>query len=637
MTQFKLLTSVCMAALLMAGGLYAQDKSLTMGSATGANVTLEVTLASDAAVQGFVLAVSYDPALTATDVRAAGATIANNAELVVPELLTGGFTLGVVMDFDPPYDGQVIPDGTSVVAEVDFTADVAGLALEPGEEADLPVVFAVAGLNSPLLYNTIVVGGMSYTAAEGVVLNDGNVKVVGKGDDLKIVSTLGADNVGTVTVPVVVDNNKPVEGYVLSVGHPTDITLDSIAIRAGSAAEAAEFFVAKIYANGGTFGVVMDFDAPYLGQVVDIGVGNELAAFTYSRPVDSPLPATRTVYPFDLTFVDGVFGSPLLYNTLVEGGMSVPPNPINGTVTFACVAPIEPETPAGFQFYVGGDLPPDSAPADLGCAVGSAGAEVKMVFYYTSVSDDPLIPSRPIQGISMAVTFPPILQVADLDPTGQGIVDATHLDGTVTKGINAEFVSFNANNTTGELVIGILVDSTPPVPINHMYPPRDTLGKVLNVYFTIPEGIACDTQFDINFQNPVFGAGTVPISNRVAVFNYSYPATFDNDGVGGCITVGGVAAFIRGDCNTDQWVDIADPAATMSYLFLGVFAPQCLDACDSNDDGVVDLADTVSTLRFLFKLGPILPAPGPYPPGGYDPTPDIYDLDLGCVAGDPCN
>ena len=80
------------------------------------------------------------------------------------------------------------------------------------------------------------------------------------------------------------------------------------------------------------------------------------------------------------------------------------------------------------------------------------------------------------------------------------------------------------------------------------------------------------------------------------------------------IVVGGTAAFLRGDCNTDRIVDIADPAATMSYLFLNVFEPACLDACDSNDDGLIDLADVVSTLRFLYKLGPMLPEPGPFQP-----------------------
>jgi len=103
----------------------------------------------------------------------------------------------------------------------------------------------------------------------------------------------------------------------------------------------------------------------------------------------------------------------------------------------------------------------------------------------------------------------------------------------------------------------------------------------------------------------------------------------------GEVCVAAVPAFKRGDCNFDGEVDIADPAATMSYVFLGVYHPPCLDACDSNDDGVIDLADTVKTLRFLFKFGSPPPAPGPYV-AGPDPTPDVYGLDLGCAAGDAC-
>jgi len=296
--------------------------------------------------------------------------------------------------------------------------------------------------------------------------------------------------------------------------------------------------------------------------------------------------------------------------------------------------PPEP-TVEGLNFYVGGDTAPETAPSDLGCAEGSAGSAAQVVFYYTSATE-------PLQGISMAVKFDAPLAVADLEDSGQGIVGTRHLEDTLTKALNAEFVSFNADNAAGELIIGILVDSTPPVPINHMYPPRDVLGKVLNIYFSIPADVPCTaadgspTQFNISFQDGLYGAGDVAISNRVAVFNESYPADISSD-YGACLTVSGQhdSEFIRGDCNSDELVDIADPAATMSYLFLGVYSPACLDACDSNDDGVVDLADAVMTLRWLFKLGPIIPMP--YPDRGPDTTPDIYGLDLGCETGDPCN
>ncbi len=64
-----------------------------------------------------------------------------------------------------------------------------------------------------------------------------------------------------------------------------------------------------------------------------------------------------------------------------------------------------------FDFYVGGDLPPDSSPADPGCAVGSAGAEVRIVQFYTS-NDSPVA--------ALADTTQP-LPAAGLDPTMEGL------------------------------------------------------------------------------------------------------------------------------------------------------------------------------------------------------------------------
>jgi hypothetical protein len=163
-----------------------------------------------------------------------------------------------------------------------------------------------------------------------------------------------------------------------------------------------------------------------------------------------------------------------------------------------------------------------------------------------------------------------------------------------------------------------------------MYPPKDCPRKVLNIFFQLPDEAECDETYDIWFEDGVMGGGDVKISNRAAVKNKSVPVRTH----AGQICVIGGAQFIRGDCNTDYLVDIADPAATMSYLFLSVHDPKCLDACDSNDDGLVDLADVCATLRYLFKLGPD-PLP-PFPDAGFDPTPDIYGLDLGCEAGAPC-
>ena len=135
---------VCLAAVFLAGGLSAAEKSMAIGSATGAAATLPITMTSNEDVQGFVLAVSYDAAyVEATDVVAAGATTAAGAELVVPEILASGFTLGVVLDFNPPYGGQVIPQGSNVLIA---NATMAATAVVPcGDTLAVPVVFDRSG------------------------------------------------------------------------------------------------------------------------------------------------------------------------------------------------------------------------------------------------------------------------------------------------------------------------------------------------------------------------------------------------------------------------------------------------------------------------------------------------------------
>jgi hypothetical protein len=93
----------------------------------------------------------------------------------------------------------------------------------------------------------------------------------------------------------------------------------------------------------------------------------------------------------------------------------------------------------------------------------------------------------------------------------------------------------------------------------------------------------------------------------------------------------GFAAFIRGDANLDSQIDIADPIATVDYLFLGGPVLQCFDAADSNDDSGVDIGDIVYTLVFLFQGG--APPPEPYYPlCGLDPTDDGVD----CQRYFPC-
>ena len=77
--------------------------------------------------------------------------------------------------------------------------------------------------------------------------------------------------------------------------------------------------------------------------------------------------------------------------------------------------------------------------------------------------------------------------------------------------------------------------------------------------------------------------------------------------------------FIRGDCNLDGLVDLADTVFTLDALFRGGAPFRLFEACNSNDDASVDIADAVYLLGHLFRGGPA--PPSPFPEKGRDPDP----------------
>lgn len=93
-----------------------------------------------------------------------------------------------------------------------------------------------------------------------------------------------------------------------------------------------------------------------------------------------------------------------------------------------------------------------------------------------------------------------------------------------------------------------------------------------------------------------------------------------------CCTVTFGTPYVRGDCNGDQAINIADAISILSGLFSGE-PITCIDACNTNADAGFDIADAISTLSFLFSSGPAPTAP----------YPDCGVLDqLGCDSFPPC-
>ncbi len=85
------------------------------------------------------------------------------------------------------------------------------------------------------------------------------------------------------------------------------------------------------------------------------------------------------------------------------------------------------------------------------------------------------------------------------------------------------------------------------------------------------------------------------------------------------------ADFVRGDCNDDGAVNIADVINMLGYLTLN--SPvSCQKSMDADDDGEIDIVDPVYLLNVLF-VGSVVEQ-APFPSCGADPTPDALDCDF---------
>ncbi|MEC9476219.1 MAG: hypothetical protein VX764_04195 [Planctomycetota bacterium] len=568
-----------------------------------------VSLNSDSGTQGYVLAIAVDGTLLeVTDVTVEGTDVESvGVELAVGEIVPGGFTFGVILDALSPYEGQEIPAGSGTT--------IANLSLSPiviSPSAFVTLLqFQDGVFNSPPLDNIIVQGGLSIGVAEGLLLNDGAVTVNPPPPDSLRVEDSGtlADGISIGEARVLISNSSgPIQGFVVAIAHgPDELTLQEITLEGTLTEEVgAEFEVSNLYADGGTIGVVLDFQPPFDGQVIETGFDNHVATYKYSCNQVIYLPDSDLVTP--LTPINNFIGTPPLENVIVVGGLSLLPSLESGSFTCQAIEPPpEDNTVITAEVYFDHDSGNYAHHGQTGL----------LRFYYRDPDDE-------LQGLTITVCY-------DCDLT---VEEGTFsLEGSIVQSVGAEYINHQVDDDcsdgeTGELIIAILLDALPPFE-GQTLPPTEEDLLIGTINITVDDSAECNELQEINFCDNIDGNGSVFLYNNVVI---DYRSVQDFERINTSIHVVPQEIFQRGDCNSDDKVDLADVATEIGFLFSGL-PITCSDACDSNDDGIINLADSVFILNWLFKFGATPPDPGPLD-NGPDPTSDLLPIcnshDTGC-------
>lgn len=393
--------------------------------------------------------------------------------------------------------------------------------------------------------------------------------------DLSLTDASGAPG-ASVDVQVLLDNNgDEIQGWSYGACHDGSAlsltgVVDGAATLVVNNGGTPDFNQVNVFADTGfSVGVVISFT----GQAsLPAGTsGNELNVATYDLTGGA---GTTTQVDFC-----GTIGSPPVDVLVVVGGQSFTPTTTSGTIELVSGPP--PFT------YLAGDYE-----VDYDGNTGEATVSIA-----PAIVEDPSSPGFPsdTQGFSMGMEH------------DAGLMSVDSIGWNTDLGFTPDFEGINTTPANG-WTIGVVYSFTGGSTLAF-----ETATEVLNVSYSTDgsalAGLEDPTTTGLNWSNVL---GSPPVVNVVVVGGASLEPALEN----GSVTLFPQYAppdepFIRGDCNGDAILNIADAIWILNQLFQGGPDGTCAEACDINGDDFLDSGDAIYAINYRLLGGPAPAAPFP--------------------------
>ena len=507
---------------------------------------------------------------------------------------------------DPPYFNQinVFEAGVTQGVVVCFTGcalvlDTTGFELltvdYSGEGEGSTSLEFCNTLGSPPVETVIVVNGASLAPGQ----NSGAVEVVGvPGPEYvftapsETVTFDGNTGVGSFTAAISVveiDNSalgapfpNSTQGFSMGLGNDASL-LTPLAVT-DTLPFSADFAESTAFDDGWTIGVVYSFTG---GNTLDFDTSLDVVSVDYDTVAGGLAGSVDNVVT-SLGWSD-LLGSPPVENVMVVGGASIPPTLEDGTITLEPFSIPDPE----FDF-----IAPNltvNYDGNTGSASFSTAFSIAEIDNSALGADFP----NPSQGFFVGMG------------NDSSVIEPTAVDATLP---------FDADFAEGGIfsegwTIGVVYSFVGGVTLAF-----DTALDVVAVDYSAVAGALTGTDATETSLTWTGTLGSPPVDNVVVVNGSS----IDPNLIDGTMTLQPVfdIPFVRGNCNGDATVNIADGIWMLNELFLSGPSGTCFESCDANDDDNYGPADAIYIISYRLQDGP--EPPGPFP-------------DCGAVGGADCD